>query len=532
VPTVSLTAAPGTVAQGGSTQLAWSSTNASSCSATGAWSGAKATSGNQTINSILAASTYTLTCTGSGGSTARSATVNVTGGSAGVSGAVDSSLRARHQESANLVYAFAGLNSTSGTPIATTAVVQDAGACTFRYALAGLPAGSYTIALTSDGGASFKRTANVTVSGAAVVQDFAPTRVIRVGPGRQFTHPSQVTGLASGDVVEIDAGVYNGPAVTWSTSNVTLRGVGGRAHMVAPATISNGKGIWVMAGTNQAVENVEFSGAAVTDLNGAGIRGDGNDLAICGSYLHDNQNGFLGGGGGRILIEYSEFAFNGNCIDPSGCAHNMYVVGGTARFTLRHSYSHHAHSGHLVKSRAQENYILYNRIMDEADGNSSYTVDLPDGGLSYIIGNLLQQGPATENPTIVTYGEESLNNSSRNLYVVNNTIVNDKGSGTFIDISAGVTATVQNNLFVGSGTTVSGPATQVSNLKTSSPNFVNIGAFDYRPTATTPGIDQGTAPGLGGAFDLTPIYQYVHPTNRETRPTRNAIDIGAYEFVP
>jgi hypothetical protein len=336
--------------------------------------------------------------------------------------------------------------------------------------------------------------------------------------------------VQSGDVVEIDAGVYNGPASTWATNNLTLRGVGGRAHLVAPATISNGKAIWVAAATNIAVENIEFSGAAVQDLNGAGIRGEGTDLAICGSYFHDNQEGFLGGGG-RLLIEYSEFAFNGNCIDVNGCAHNIYVDGG-ARFTLRHSYSHHAHSGHLVKSRAQENYILYNRIMDEANGNSSYTIDLPNGGLSYIIGNLLQQGPSTENPTIVTYGAETLTNPSRSVYVVNNTIVNDKGSGTFIEIAAGATATVQNNLFVGNGTTVSGPATQVSNLKTSSPAFVNITTFDYRPTATTPGIDQGTAPGLGGAFSLTPIYQYVHPTNREPRPTRNAIDIGAYEFVP
>jgi hypothetical protein len=504
-----------------------------SCAATGAWSGAKATSSSQTINSISATSTYTLTCTGGGGSTTRSATVAVTGvAGSGVSGAVDSSLRARHQESANLVYAFAGFNTTSGSPVATAAVIQDSGACTFRYALAGLPAGSYTVALTSDAGASFKRTANVTVSGAAVTQDFAPTRVIRVGPGRPFTHPSQVTGLASGDVVEIDAGVYNGPATTWSTSNLTLRGVGGRAHMVAPATISNGKGIWVMAGTNQAVENMEFSGAAVPDLNGSGVRGDGTDLAICGSYLHDNQEGFLGGGG-RLLIEYSEFAFNGNCDDPSGCAHNMYVDN-IARFTLRHSYSHHARIGHTVKSRAQENYILYNRIMDEATGTSSYTIDLPNGGLTYIIGNLLQQGPNTDNPTIVTYGEEGLTNTNHNFFMVNNTVVNDRtAGGTFVELSGGTTATLQNNLFVGNGTVVSGgTVTQVTNRTTTTPNFVNIGAFDYRPTATTPGIDQGTAPGVGGAFDLTPLFQYVQPTNRETRPTRNAIDIGAYEFIP
>jgi len=529
-PAVSLGAAPNTVAPGGSTLLTWSSSDASGCSATGAWSGSKASSGSQTVNSIMAASTYTLTCTGSGGSTTRSATVNVSG--TGVNGAVDSSLLSRHQESANLVYAFAGFNTTVGLPAATAPVTQDTGGCTFRYSLAGLPDGNYTVALTSDTGASFRRSTNVTVAGAAAVQDFTPTRVVRVGPGRQFASPSLVTGLVSGDVVEIDAGVYNGPATTWSTNNLTLRGVGGRAHLVAPATISNGKAIWVTAGTNIAVENIEFSGAAVPDLNGAGIRADGRDLAICGSYFHDNQEGILGGGG-NVLIEYTEFARNGNCDDPNGCSHNIYISD-TARFTLRYSYSHHARIGHLVKSRAQENHILYNRIMDEADGTSSYTIDLPNGGLTYIVGNLLQQGPNTDNSTILIYGAEGLINPNPTLYVVNNTFVNDLGSGAFISIAGGSTATVQNNLFVGNGTTVSGAATQVSNLKinTAAANFVDIGAFDYRPTAATPGIDQGTAPGLGGAFDLTPIYQYVHPTNREARPTRSVIDIGAYEYNP
>ena len=529
-PAVSLGAAPNTVAPGGSTLLTWSASDASGCSATGAWSGSKASSGSQTVNSIMAASTYTLTCTGSGGSTTRSATVNVSG--TGVNGAVDSSLLSRHQESANLVYAFAGFNTTVGLPAATAPVTQDTGGCTFRYSLAGLPDGNYTVALTSDTGASFRRSTNVTVAGAAAVQDFTPTRVVRVGPGRQFASPSLVTGLVSGDVVEIDAGVYNGPATTWSTNNLTLRGVGGRAHLVAPATISNGKAIWVTAGTNIAVENIEFSGAAVPDLNGAGIRADGRDLAICGSYFHDNQEGILGGGG-NVLIEYTEFARNGNCDDPNGCSHNIYISD-TARFTLRYSYSHHARIGHLVKSRAQENHILYNRIMDEADGTSSYTIDLPNGGLTYIVGNLLQQGPNTDNSTILIYGAEGLINPNPTLYVVNNTFVNDLGSGAFISIAGGSTATVQNNLFVGNGTTVSGAATQVSNLKinTAAANFVDIGAFDYRPTAATPGIDQGTAPGLGGAFDLTPIYQYVHPTNREARPTRSVIDIGAYEYNP
>jgi len=363
------------------------------------------------------------------------------------------------------------------------------------------------------------------------VRDFAPTRVVRVGPGRQYTHPSQVTGIVqSGDVVEIDAGVFKGPASTWSTSNLTLRGIGGRAHLVAPASISNGKATWVTAGTNIAVENIEFSGAAVPDLNGAGIRAEGRDLAICGSYFHDNQQGILGGAG-NVLIEYTEFARNGNCDDPSGCAHNLYI-GNVPRFTLRYSYSHHARVGHLVKSRAQENYILYNRIMDESDGNSSYVIDLPNGGLSYVIGNLLQQSPQTDNPTMLIYGAEGLSNPNKTLYVVNNTFVNDRASGTFISVAGGSAATVRNNLFVGNGTLVGGTATQVSNLRTDTPNFVNIAAFDYRSTAATPGGDQGTPPGLGGSVDLTPVYQYAHPINRAVRPTHNTIDVGAYEYAP
>jgi hypothetical protein len=500
--------------------------------ASGAWSGAKSTSGSQTVNSIQTASTYTLSCTGSGGSTTRSVTVSVTGsGGSGVSGAVDSSLLDRHKDTANRVFVFAGFNITSGAPVATAAVTQDPGACTFRYDLAGLSSGSYTIALTSDGGATFKRSANVTVAGTVTVHNFTPTRVLRVGPGRQFAHPNQVTGLQVGDVIEIDAGVYSNATSTWSTNNLTLRGVGGRAHLVAPSTISNGKGIWVTQGSNMVVENIEFSGAAVPDMNGAGIRAEGRDLAICGSYFHDNQNGILGGDAGNLLIEYSEFARNGGCEPGFGCSHNMYI-GNTDRFILRHSYSHHARIGHTVKSRALENHILYNRIMDEADGTSSYIIDLPNGGLSYIVGNLLQQGPSTDNPTILIYGAEGLSNPNRTLYVVNNTFVNDRGSGTFVSIAGGATATVQNNLFVGTGTTVGGTATQISNLRTNTPNFVDVGAFDYRPTAGTPGIDQGTTPALAGTFDLTPAYQYLHPANREPRPTRSTIDIGAYEYSP
>ncbi len=76
--TVSLSASPASIIQGQSSTLTWASTNATSCTASGAWSGSKATSGSQSV-SPTATSTYTLACTGSGGTTTQNATVTIQG---------------------------------------------------------------------------------------------------------------------------------------------------------------------------------------------------------------------------------------------------------------------------------------------------------------------------------------------------------------------------------------------------------------------------------------------------------------------
>ena len=76
-PTVTFTANPTSITSGNSTTLTWSSTNASSCTASGGWSGGKNTSGSQSVSPTSNA-TYTLTCTGTGGSANKSVTVTVT----------------------------------------------------------------------------------------------------------------------------------------------------------------------------------------------------------------------------------------------------------------------------------------------------------------------------------------------------------------------------------------------------------------------------------------------------------------------
>jgi hypothetical protein len=82
-PTLTLSASPTSITAGQSSTLSWSSTNATSCTATGGWSGTLATSGTQTVTPT-ANTTYTLACTGTGGTATQSATVVVgstTGGS-------------------------------------------------------------------------------------------------------------------------------------------------------------------------------------------------------------------------------------------------------------------------------------------------------------------------------------------------------------------------------------------------------------------------------------------------------------------
>ncbi len=76
-PTLNFTASPASIQAGQTSTLTWSSTDATGCTASGAWSGSKPASGSQAVSPSQTA-TYTLACSGAGGSVTRSATVTVT----------------------------------------------------------------------------------------------------------------------------------------------------------------------------------------------------------------------------------------------------------------------------------------------------------------------------------------------------------------------------------------------------------------------------------------------------------------------
>jgi hypothetical protein len=363
------------------------------------------------------------------------------------------------------------------------------------------------------------------------MREGAEPAVLHVGATRELKRPSAAAQIArDGDVVEIDAGVYDGDAAVWRQHRLTIRGVGGRAHLRADGADAEGKAIWVIKGNHTTIESVEFSGAKVEDQNGAGIRLEGAGLKVRDCYFHDNENSILTGANpaSDIVVEHSEFAHNGF---GDGQSHNLYI-GNVRSFTLRFSYVHHALVGHNVKSRALKTYITYNRIMDENDGRSSYAIEFPDGGLSLVIGNVIQHGPAAENPTVVSYGAEGLKHPLNALYFVNNTVVNDlPAGGRFLFVRDGADAArIVNNVFSGRGVVLSGPGDLRNNVVAAKTDFVDPADFDYRLKAGAAAIGRGVDPGSAHGLKLRPTAEYVHKAQKRARSSSGKLDAGALQY--
>ena len=361
---------------------------------------------------------------------------------------------------------------------------------------------------------------------------------LEVGPGKKFEKPSAAIKAAKdGDTIEIDAaGKYDGDVCFVSANNLTLRGVGeGRAKLPAAGQHAGGKAIWVIRGDNATVENIEFSGARVPDGNGAGIRLEGKNLTVRRCRFHDCEDAILTGKNpeSTVVIEHCEFSYCSLNTDPV-ITHNLYI-GEVKKLVYRFNYSHHAMLANVVKSRAAESHIMYNRLTAEVDGGDSFVVDLPNGGKAYIVGNVLQKSPRANNQFFVVYGREGIKHAENELYVVNNTMVNNLGKGLFVEINKvkpDFKAVVRNNIFAGKGTACNWPtAVLEGNFTGGDPLFVNPAEWDYRLKKGSPCIDKGVDPGKAGELALKPEFQYLHPCSSEKRPDDGKIDVGAHEFA-
>jgi len=162
LPAITLAANPSTVNSGATSTLTWSATNATSCAATGGWGGTEPTSGSYTSAALSANASYSISCTGTGGTASQTVTVTVTGTTG----------------SATLAWAAPTLN-TDGTPVTalsgyhiyygtspsslTQSVAVTDGTAT-SYTVSGLTSGTWYFAVAADAvdGTESAQTAPVT----------------------------------------------------------------------------------------------------------------------------------------------------------------------------------------------------------------------------------------------------------------------------------------------------------------------------------------------------------------------------------
>lgn len=346
-------------------------------------------------------------------------------------------------------------------------------------------------------------------------------RILRVGPQKTYTTISAAARDArDGDIVEIDSGDYLGDVAIWSQDNLTIRGLGGPVRLFANGHHVERKGIWIVRGGRITIENISFHDAKVEHRNGAGIRFEKGHLILRNCAFFDNENGILTHNDGisELDIENSEFARNGY---GDGQTHNIYV-GAIKRFRMIGSYSHHANVGQLVKSRARETHILYNRLTDET-GNASYEIDLPSGGLAYVIGNIIQQSPNATNGHMISFGVEGYKWDENTLYLINNTLIDNRpANGRFLLLKPGpASIRAVNNILYGPDTlnpadrptAASRPDGQIPGAYENNPRvrldeFNHPENYDY---TLKPGSRLRNTAIKSGSNALEAKQQYLHP---------------------
>ena len=336
---------------------------------------------------------------------------------------------------------------------------------------------------------------------------------LKVGPRQAVKSLAAAARQAKdGTLIEVDAGDYIADVATWHAHDLTLRAVGGRVRLVAAGAHAQGKGLFVTRGQRMRIEGFDFTGCTVPDRNGAGIRLEAGSLTLVDCGFFDNENGLLTSNDQTITLDIVDCDFGAIPL-RRGATHNLYV-GAIARLSVTGSYFHHGLLGHLLKSRAAVNHILYNRLSDEIGGRASYELEFPNGGVAVVMGNLIMQSSTTDNPHVISFGVEGATWPKQALYLVHNTLVDQRPSG---GIWLRVTprhaeVMLANNLLVGTPQLAAdGHWTRRANLRADWDEFVRAAREDFRlkPDSSLRGKaqDMGQAEGVR----LSPAREYRHP---------------------
>lgn len=356
-----------------------------------------------------------------------------------------------------------------------------------------------------------------------------------VGPGEKITTITEAARLAQdGEVIEIRPGDYHGQPAIWAKNEIIIRGAGKRPVMLADGKSAEGKAIWVVRGGKVTIQNIEFRGARVASLNGAGIRFEKGNLTIQSCAFFDNEMGILTANSPELSLEVIDSEFADAPRDEKDPHHLLYV-GAIDRFVLRGSRFQNGYYGHLVKSRARENHILYNMLVDGAGGRASYELEFPNGGLAYVIGNAIGQSAGTDNPSIVSYGAEGGRWPDNALVMAHNTLINDKHSGKFLNvfsdkIGTDVEVWLLNNLMVGNGD-LNKPAQGRfdGNRLVARGDLIEFGGVPLRLTNMSPLRGAVRPPGQARGVELMPSAEFRFPVGSRPMRPNSMLAPGAFQ---
>jgi len=356
--------------------------------------------------------------------------------------------------------------------------------------------------------------ASLHAPGPARAAAIADAALVEVGPSRPLKTLAEAARVASdGATVQVDAGTYVGDVAVWTQNHLTLRAVGGRVRLVANGAAAEGKGTWVVRAEGVAVEGFDFEGSAVPDRNGAGIRLERGSLRVTDCSFTHNEMGILTANDPTITLEIENSQFGHN-MRPDGHNHNLYA-GTIKRLSVTGSYFHHAAEGHLLKSRAALNYIMYNRLTDEDGGRASYELEFPNGGIALVVGNIIQQGPLTENPHLISYGAEGYRWSTNRLTLIHNTLVDGRAEpGVFVRVSPGGGTDVRaiGNLLVGGAHwSLPDSADVHDNLRVTQADFDPSTPGDYRLLRRSRAWGAAVASPAAADERQWPTREYRHP---------------------
>lgn len=294
------------------------------------------------------------------------------------------------------------------------------------------------------------------VAGLTVLPKAAHAERFVVGPeGAPAALADVVSRAADGDTIEMIEGTYRGLLVI-DNKRLTFRGMGEKVLVQAEPKPSAAKGLWTIKSGEVTIENLEFRGMRSEDGSGAALRLEGGKLTVRGSRFFDNEHGLLATNDDKaqIVIEGSVF---GQAPKVVGGLYHLINIGRIARLDITGTRFQQGFEGHLIKSRARETRLAYNFIHDGVRGGASYEIEIAQGGIATIVGNVIGQGADSQNRVLLSYGSEGRGWDKNQLLVAHNTFVSYGWLPAWFmrvhddRLPSGLEVVAVNNLLVGAG---------------------------------------------------------------------------------